>query len=557
MHGRLSGSLAGVVLALLTPATSAQELLKIRPGDGAPQDYFGCSVALDGAVALIGAPGVDQGVAGIGAAYVFDAYSGQQRHRWTPADGDIGHAFGTSVAIEGGLALIGAPNDDQVAQMCGSVYVYDVVSGSQVRKLLPNDGAYGDGFGGSVSIDGGIALIGAMGDDDLGQGAGSAYLVEVGSGQQLHKLLAADGSMLHHFGGSVSISAGLAMVGAHGNDSNGTLSGAVYVFDVATGQQLHKLTPSDAAPHDWFGWDVSLDGRLALAGSHRDDDDGNESGSAYLFDALAGLELTKLTAGDAAAGDNFGTGVLLSEGLAFVGSVDAGINGVDSGAAYVFDAATGSELQKLVPADGEDEDFFAYHHSLGADGGRVLVGSMWDGDNGWHAGSAYVFTVLPPGRAFCLGEPGSGVPCPCNNDNDGSVPGSGCANGASLAGARLSGSGTRSLNGDDLVLTTTGLPPEHMCTVFQADAALNGGLGQPFGDGLRCAGGGVIRLQILLSNAGGVSRTTVSLATDGGASPGELKRYQTWYEDHTGAQPCGAGVHDFNLSNGYEVSWLP
>ena len=80
-----------------------------------------------------------------------------------------------------------------------------------------------------------------------------------------------------------------------------------------------------------------------------------------------------------------------------------------------------------------------------------------------------------------------------------------------------------------------------------------GGLGEPFGDGLRCAGTNVLRLEIDVANANGRSSTTIPIAQTAGLTAGDVKRYQWWYRDPV-ASPCGTG---FNLSNGLEVTWGP
>ena len=79
------------------------------------------------------------------------------------------------------------------------------------------------------------------------------------------------------------------------------------------------------------------------------------------------------------------------------------------------------------------------------------------------------------------------------------------------------------------------------------------GAGIQFADGLRCAGGGVIRLQVRFADASGWSATTAAVALKGGVSAGDTKRYQLWYRDPQ-STICGTG---FNLSNGYEVVWQP
>ena len=164
--------------------------------------------------------------------------------------------------------------------------------------------------------------------------------------------------------------------------------------------------------------------------------------------------------------------------------------------------------------------------------------------------------LVRPGVGYCFGDAGVGTPCPCGNDNDGSVPGAGCANGVFTSGANLWGSGVASVSEDSLVLTTTGLEPNNTGLYFQADNRVNGGDGNVFGDGLRCAGGALVRLQIRTASASGASRTTIPLGARGGVSAGDTKRYQCWYRTIVNP-PCGLGVNDFNLSNGYEVVWAP
>ena len=86
---------------------------------------------------------------------------------------------------------------------------------------------------------------------------------------------------------------------------------------------------------------------------------------------------------------------------------------------------------------------------------------------------------------------------------------------------------------------------------FQGNNAVNSGNGNPFGDGLRCTGGGVIRLQVRFADSSGASATNISVATKGGCAAGDVKRYQIWYRD-PGGSPCAT---QFNLSNGYEITW--
>ena len=101
------------------------------------------------------------------------------------------------------------------------------------------------------------------------------------------KLTASDGVGI---GNSVGISGGTAIVGAVGDDYLGFATGTAYLFDVATGNQLFKLTASDAAADNQFGWSVGISGGVAIVGARFDDDAGGQSGSAYLFDVATGKQ---------------------------------------------------------------------------------------------------------------------------------------------------------------------------------------------------------------------------------------------------------------------------
>jgi len=134
----------------------------------------------------------------------------------------------------------------------------------QETKLTASDAAVFDVFGISVSISGNTALVGASGDDDRGFRTGSAYLFDITTGNQLAKLTASDATADDRFGKSVAISGNTALVGVSGDDDAGRSSGSAYLFDVTTGNQLAKLTASDAAANDAFGISVSISGNTAL-----------------------------------------------------------------------------------------------------------------------------------------------------------------------------------------------------------------------------------------------------------------------------------------------------
>ncbi len=154
--------------------------------------------------------------------------------------------------------------------------IFSTLNAGQRAKLLPNDGA-ADDPGGKFAISGTTAIVGARGDDDNGDNSGSAYLFNTTSGQQIAKLLPDDGGADDLFGFGVAISGTIAIVGAYRNDDNGEGSGLAYVFDITTGQQLAQLLPDDGAAGDEFGYSASISGNIAVIGARRHDDDGDDS----------------------------------------------------------------------------------------------------------------------------------------------------------------------------------------------------------------------------------------------------------------------------------------
>jgi len=369
---------------------------KLTSSDPAAGDRFGESVAISGNTALVGAYRDDDKGTNSGSAYLFDVTTGNQIAKLTASDTDAGDFFGSSVALSGNTALVGAFLDDDGGNRSGSAYLFDVTTGNQIAKLTASDADAGDSFGWSVAISGNTALVGAFGDGGEGNRSGSAYLFDVATGNQIAKLNASDAAAHDFFGRSVAISGNTALVGAYGNDDGGDESGSAYLFDVTTGNQIAKLNASDAAARDWFGRSVAISGNTALVGASGDDDGGSyPAGSAYLFDVTTGNQIAKLTASDADEYDRFGWSVAISGNTALIG---ADSDDDYSGSAYLFDVTTGNQIAKLTASDADAFEFFGT--SVAISSNTALVGAVRDG--AW-SGSVYLFeNVIPEPTSFLL-----------------------------------------------------------------------------------------------------------------------------------------------------------
>lgn len=158
-----------------------------------------------------------------------------------------------------------------------------------------------------------------------------------------------------------------------------------------------------------------------------------------------------------------------------------------------------------------------------------------------------------PISSFCAGDAMDAhvtTPCPCGNFGGG---GRGCAWSGNPAGASLATSGTRAP--DTLVLHASGMPASAGATVFwKGDALLPHAV--PWGDGLRCIDGSLIRLGTK-TNAGGAAQypeganAPVSVRGQTPVGSGAVGYYQTSYRN--AASFCTPFT--YNTTNGVRVVW--
>ena len=387
---------------------------KLTASDGAPDDEFGNSVAVDGDTMVVGTRVYDGNGSDPGSAYVYVRQSGvwSRVAKLTASDGAGDDRFGYSVAVDGDTVVVGAYRDDDNGSDSGSAYVFTKPAAgwtttSIAAKLTASDGAPFDYFGHMVRVDGETVVVGAYMDDDNGSESGSAYVfTKPGTGWTTTssfaaKLTTSDGAPFNHFGFSVAVDGDTVVVGARFAES-------AYVFTkpgtgwTTTSSFSAKLTASDGAAHDRFGYKVTVNGDTLLVSAYRDNDKGTNSGSAYVFTKPGtGWTTTsnfsaKLTASDGAANDWFGYSVGIDGETLVVGARYDDDNGSESGSAYVFTKpgtgwTTTSTAAKLTASDGAASDWFGY--SVAVDGDTVVVGAIGDDDNGSESGSAYVYAV--------------------------------------------------------------------------------------------------------------------------------------------------------------------
>lgn len=335
-NGQNSGS------AYLYDGSTGTLIAKLLPSDGAAGDRFGFSIAMGGGVVAVGAPGHSHGGIGSGAAYLFDASTGVQLAKLVPEDAEAGDEFGNSIAIDTGVVAVGAWRADEHGDASGAAYLFDASAGVQLDKLLPETGDNFQTFGVSIAIDGGTVAVGSRTYFVLGEGFTFArvHLFDAATGDSAGTLRAGvenyNGDQGGRFGDAVDIDSGLVVVGAPDRNVFFDHSGAAYVFDADSGEQLEFIFPADGRDRDRFGTSVSIEDGDVVIGAEGDDDSAWSGGSAYLFEAMGGAQIEKLRASDGAPFGAFGTAVAIENGVVAVGAIGDSENGSGSGSVYVF-----------------------------------------------------------------------------------------------------------------------------------------------------------------------------------------------------------------------------
>lgn len=320
-------------------------------------------------------------------------------------DGATGDSFGQSIAIHDGVVVIGAYADDDNGINSGSAYIMHLILDALPVKLLANDGASPDAFGHSVAIGPAmigpsntvVAVVGAPNDSDQGSSSGSAYIFRL-NGTQHTKLIPNDGAQADNFGVSVAIDNGIVVVGSPEDDDNGIDSGSAYLFDANSGAQIAKLLPNNGAANDAFGQAVAISGDLIAISAPRHMNGGLESGTVYLFSASTASFIGEFSSGEGFQFEQFGRSIAVDNGFVAVGALG-------SQSAYVYNASTLTRTSQLIPSTPGN----AFGWSIDIDGNKVVVGAISDPINGSQSGSAFYFNAFTGNQIAKLAPSDGGV----------------------------------------------------------------------------------------------------------------------------------------------------
>lgn len=440
-------------LASSSPLNSQEAPLetKLIAAAGVEGDEFGTALALDGDVLVVAAPGADVGGGpGSGAVYVFlrDPASGQwveHQQLVIPAGDPAERLYELPLAIDGDTIVVGAPYTTLREFQQGVVYVFERDEGGlwdEVTRLSDVSVEHGGHFGGSVALEGDLLVVGAPQDASARNGWVRIFERDRGGADNWGRVATlahtsvGDGVHPQSFGSDVALQGDLLAVGASRTSLGfNTQDGAAYIFrrsatdsdrwdylvrlvrlgaDDCTGGRPLSQFNLEASPEEIeaaaecaqanpiksgsFGHQLALDGdTLVVSAIRAAGDDGTYSvGKAYVYQrdpggADAWSYVATLSPSVPSSGGYFGSALALGGDAILIGAPGTTIEDrARQGAAYLFERTAGGpdawgEVARLVAYDGLSETQFG--SAVAFDGAARIIGAKGDST---YRGAVYV-----------------------------------------------------------------------------------------------------------------------------------------------------------------------
>lgn len=254
------------------------------------------------------------------------------------------------------------------------------------------DLALNDKYGYSISVEGSIAVVGAPANDDIGVNAGKAFVYEKVNGEwELISELSSIGREETQFGKTVLIKDGLILVGAPGFNGFGVdQEGRVMVYKRNTDGWvgINELKNEFPTAYDRFGTSLAMHNGMVAVGAPGNADVAENSGTVFLFRNIEAdvFPIAKVVAPASETIYKFGMSVALNDGDLFVGDTRSKVNGINQGAVFVFDRSTYAPKAKLTT----NNNIFNFGSTLAATANELVVGSWGENANASY-GSVYIY----------------------------------------------------------------------------------------------------------------------------------------------------------------------
>jgi len=392
--------------AIADPGDLLQTFVNPNPSTEPPSAHFygRPDMAAVGKNVVLGFPFDDTFGNDAGIAYLIDTRTGEVLRTFKSPNPVHGGTFGSDVAAVGNRVLISAYRESQPDKppLCGAAYVFDASTGELLHTLQKPAPAEGDHFGWPVGVLGEDFLVSCPRDDTGAKDAGAVFLYDGSTGELLWAFRKPEPQQDDQFGKAIAAVRKDLLVGVWNDDSKGRDAGAAYLFDGSTGKVLQTFHNPVPDRKNGFGCAVAaLEGNVLISDKNYHPPRAN-GGVVYLFDSVTGDVLRTFNNPAPAVNDGFGAPIAVMDGNVLVSAGHANVNGFNAGAVYLFDGSTGKHLNTFANPTPAWKDYFGIR-VMGL-GKNVLITATFDDTAGIDAGAVYLFEG-GSSAYFAAGEP--------------------------------------------------------------------------------------------------------------------------------------------------------
>ncbi len=365
---------------------------EIHAADASPFDYFGLALAATEDSVIVGAPEKQTAGRSGGAAYLltWDGIAWDQTSL-EPGLNEGRSRFGAAVALDETTIIVGSPG---ASSNTGATDIYGQTEGqwTHLGRHSPLHLDRGDSFGRAVAVEGGTAIVGAMGAYGGAMKSGEVHILQNTGESWAPTAVVKSPAPAHHlfFGSRVALDGQSILVAAQGDDVGGEGTGSISVLDAATphASPSQVLRPLDAHVNNFGAQIQRHEDRLAVSASYRGSTSAEPSALVYLFSMGASGWVPE---GRIHVPGALPQALALGKNIVALGDSQDDTFDTRAGRVHLYELMSSGQWGPTTTLIGSRSNAYGYFGtSLGIDGETLVVGAPGEVDGGTR-GAAYLF----------------------------------------------------------------------------------------------------------------------------------------------------------------------
>ncbi len=373
--------------------TGADDLVTLRsPTPDLQINFGGSGMDIAGNIIIIADNRLEvSGDANVGKIYLFDSISGDLITEIINPNPGVNDQFGDQYKISGNNLIVSVSNDDTNATNAGSIYIYDIPTGTFLHTINNPTPESNDNFGEITFIDGNNLIVGVDEDNTGAINAGSIYIYDIPTGALLHTINNPTPDTDDNFGSRTTINGNNLIIGVENDDTGAIDTGAIYIYNISTGALLHTINNPTPEADDRFGAYTTNEGTNLIVRASSDNIGATDAGSIYIYDIPTGALLQTINNPTPEADDRFGSRTTIDGNNLIVSDSNDDTGASDAGSIYIYDIPTGALLQTINNPTPEAGDRFGVRTTI--DGNNLIVGDYRDDTGATFAGLIYIYDI--------------------------------------------------------------------------------------------------------------------------------------------------------------------